>query len=82
MERLTKRARGFTTLTAGPPEDACRIEFCEHASVCKYVADRTCPYLRLIDRLADYEDLGPVDHLRELVEAEAALETRKGGDKG
>lgn len=32
--------------------------FCDKASVCEHVYSRECPYLRVFDRLAEYEDTG------------------------
>lgn len=36
----------------------CSTEYCKSAFKCPNVSDRTCPYLKMIDRLAAYEDTG------------------------
>lgn len=62
MERLTVRKGRAVFLT----ENTCNMcgyaekrssTFCENLG-CPSTKDRTCPYLQLIDRLADYEDTG------------------------
>lgn len=70
MERLTKRWGNCVSVYGACQRIGCDCD-CD-----------SCQIDKVFQRLADYEDLGTVDHLRELVEAEAALETRKGGDKG
>lgn len=63
MERLTKRD-GMHVYTTEP--ETCTLcgyswdsvsHFCEN-TVCKSLKDRSCPYLRVFDRLAEYEDTG------------------------
>lgn len=62
MIRLTQRLGNKTFFS----EDACFMcaysenyhgKFCENIG-CESAEDRTCPYLRVIDRLAEYEDTG------------------------
>ena len=62
MERSTQRKGRETFLTA----EACNLcgyaekrssTFCENIG-CISTKDRTCPYLQIIDRLAEYEDTG------------------------
>ena len=59
--RLTKRVGTkvyFNTDTI--PRDDCCGEFgftwCKYAKRCPSVANRKCPVLRVLDKLADYED--------------------------
>ncbi len=62
MERITERFGKKTFLS----HEACSLcgyeaakksTFCENIG-CQSAKDRTCPYLVIIDRLADYEDTG------------------------
>lgn len=69
MERLTKRDGNFVTFGQKPRGFLCSTEYCESAFECPNVLDRTCPYLKMIDRLAAYEDTG-----LEPEEIKAALE--------
>ena len=64
MERLTMRAEAGRKVFFS--EDACFLcgynkkyssTFCEN-TLCESTFDRSCPYLAVIDRLADYEDTG------------------------
>lgn len=71
MGRLTEQQEnGFVVLKTRPRGFLCPTRFCSFNDSCKYVKDRTCPYLQMVDRIADYENLGPIDHLCELVQAE------------
>ena len=67
MERLTKRDGNFVTLEQKPREVLCGTGYCGLAFMC-----RTCPYLKIIDRLAAYEDtkLSP----DEIIELKARME--------
>lgn len=58
MERLTKRDGNFVTVGKKPRGFLCSTEYCKSAFECPNVSDRTCPYLKMIDRLAAYEDTG------------------------
>lgn len=59
MERLTKRQpNNFVTFEERPRGFLCSYRFCIHTDTCHKTADRTCPYLKTIDRLAAYEDTG------------------------
>lgn len=53
MERLTKRDGNFVTLEQKPRGFLCRTGYCGIAFMC-----RTRPYLKIIDRLAAYEETG------------------------
>lgn len=64
MERLTKRDALWNYVFFS--ESACMLcaydkekvsTFCENTT-CSSTKDRSCPYLRVIDRLAEYEDTG------------------------
>lgn len=62
MERITKRNGKYTVLTKKACfmcgyENQRRSTFCENIG-CQSAEDRTCPYLVVIDRLAEYEDTG------------------------
>ena len=72
MERLTKRDGNFVTFGQKPRGFLCSTEYCKSAFECPNVSDRTCPYLKMIDRLAAYEDtgLGP----EEIIELKARME--------
>ena len=58
MERLTKRDGNFVTVGKKPRGFLGSTEYCKSAFKCPNVSDRTCPYLKMIDRLAAYEDTG------------------------
>lgn len=58
MERLTKREGNFVTVGKKPRGFLCSTEYCKSAFECPNVLDRTCPYLKMLDRLAAYEDTG------------------------
>ena len=58
MERLTKRDGNFVTVGKKPRGFLRSTEYCKSAFECPNVSDRTCPYLKMIDRLAAYEDTG------------------------
>lgn len=58
MERLTKRDGNFVTVGKKQRGFLCSTEYCKSALKCPNVSDRTCPYLKMIDRLAAYEDTG------------------------
>ncbi len=56
MDRITERkGNGFVTFRE-KKQRKCEKTFCSYANCCESVVDRSCPYLKLIDRLADYED--------------------------
>lgn len=59
FERLTKRKGNRTYfVTSKMPKDCNRsINFCQNAK-CKSAETRVCPYLKVIDTLAAYEDTG------------------------
>lgn len=67
MERLTKRDGNFVALEQKPREVLCGTGYCGIAFMC-----RTCPYLKIIDRLAAYEyaELSP----EEIIELKARME--------
>lgn len=71
MERLTRHENnGFITFKQEKPHKLlCREKYCDYSFACESVQDRTCPYLKMIDRLAEYEDTGltPAE-VRELIE--------------
>jgi hypothetical protein len=59
--RLTKRKgkKVFIREKIIPKGCAAYIEkqdFCRKAKNCEHIKDRTCPYLAIADRLAEYED--------------------------
>ncbi len=60
MERLTQRGKGndHVYFTSKPKGFLCHENFCSYAYKCKKIRDRKCPYLAVMDRLADYEDTG------------------------
>lgn len=58
MDRLTKRDDGGVYFAGTAPEALCSGSFCEYGGPCTYRADRSCPILRMVDRLAEYEDTG------------------------
>lgn len=59
MERLTERQEnGFVVFKNRPRGVLCTTRFCSISDRCKNTQDRTCPYLKLVDRLATYEDTG------------------------
>lgn len=59
MERLTKIAyfpgEKIPCISEDIVPEDCE-DFCEKAGECDFIEDRECPYLRIIDRLAAYED--------------------------
>ena len=60
MERLTIRLNEVARRCAKISTNLC----------CEYNDCFDCPqYKRMVSRLAAYEDIGPIDHLRELVQA-------------
>ena len=76
MKRLTIRENGndFVFIGKRPRGFLCKIEFCDKAYNCEKIKDRSCPYLKMVDRLAAIEDiLGDeydLDRLRELAQAD------------
>ena len=58
--RLTKRVNGMVFFNEGVistekcPEYVCR--YCRRALFCKKVEERKCPFLMVLDKLADFED--------------------------
>ena len=55
--RLTERDGDKVWFAHGRPRGfLCPREVCDNAYGCDKVKDRTCPYLRLLDKLAAYED--------------------------
>ena len=57
MERLTRRGvLGKAFFNGEKPDSRCEKNFC-NVSPCEYNIRRTCPYLRIIDRLAEFEDM-------------------------
>ena len=57
--RLTERDGNKVWFAHGRPRGfLCPRDFCDNAYGCDKVKDRTCPYLRLLDKLAAYEDTG------------------------
>lgn len=55
--RLTERDGDKVWFAQGRPRGfLCPRDFCDNAYGCDKVKDRTCPYLRLLDKLAAYED--------------------------
>lgn len=72
MERLTKRDGNFVTFGRKPRGFLCRTEYCKIAFACPHASDRTCPYLRMIDLLAAYEDTGLSPE--EIIELKARME--------
>ena len=60
-KRLTKRKGRFVYINEDAiPRDDCYGEFgfswCQHARTCPSVSTRKCPILRVLDKLAEYED--------------------------
>lgn len=56
MERLTEHGMiGKVFFIGGMPDDCFAPNFCNHPCARNY--DRTCPYLQVIDRLAEFEDM-------------------------
>ena len=72
MERLTKRDGNFVTFGKKTRGFLCSTEYCKSAFKCPNVSDRTCPYLKMIDRLAAYEDTGLSPE--EIIELKARME--------
>lgn len=60
MERLTTRENGsgFVFIGKRPRGFLCKIEFCDKVYNCEKIKDRSCPYLKMVDRLAAYEETG------------------------
>lgn len=60
MKRLTTRENGndFVFIGKRPRGFLCKMEFCDKAYNCEKIKDRSCPYLKMVDRLAAYEDTG------------------------
>ena len=59
MARLTKRKEnGFVTFGKRPRGSICDVRFCSKSDACPNIKNRTCLYLKMIDRLAAYEDTG------------------------
>lgn len=61
MERLTKRKGTFVFInTETIPRSNCKGEFgfkfCKYSDSCPNLANRKCPILMILDRLAKYED--------------------------
>lgn len=60
-DRLTKRKGNHVYInTETIPRDNCYGEygfhFCQYSHTCPNIADRKCPMLMVLDRLAEYED--------------------------
>ena len=55
MNRLTHRS-GYRTLLS-PIKTECTGQFCVEAKECEEIHTRQCPYLRILDTMADIEDL-------------------------
>lgn len=60
--RLTKRNGSGVYINAEAlPRDTCKgefgFQFCQYASNCPQIAQRKCPVLKILDKLAYYEDL-------------------------
>ena len=60
-QRLTKRSGGkvYINTDAIHRTDCCGefgFRFCQYAVSCPNVVNRKCPVLRVLDKLADYED--------------------------
>ena len=56
MKRLTKRGMLGKAFFIGEKPDACEKNFC-NVIPCEHNINRTCPYLQIIDRLAEFEDM-------------------------
>ena len=57
MKRLTRRDGNKVWFAHGRPRGfLCPDNFCFNAFSCDKVKSLTCPYLQLLDKLADYED--------------------------
>ena len=58
MKRITERQENRVYFVGGKPLKSCDSLFCKTSHRCKRIKKRTCPYLMVLDRLADYEDIG------------------------
>lgn len=61
MERLTKRSGNFVFINTDVlPRTNCKGEygfkFCQYSNSCPSIVNRKCPVLKIIDKLAEYED--------------------------
>lgn len=61
IQRLTKRVGTRTYVNTDViPREECNGEygftFCKYVKTCPNIVTRTCPVLKLLDKLADYED--------------------------
>jgi hypothetical protein len=68
MNRLTERIKGIQSLGWGggvfikKTTENCMGSFCKNAKKCEHIETRSCPYLKMVDKLANYEDLEEIKH--------------------
>ena len=58
MKRFTRRQPGSNKVFIPAYKgEACQEPFCKNATTCELIPTRECAYLKVIDKLADIEDL-------------------------